>query len=396
MVIDKKSLTNQNFFQKNQYRRGFEYYNTRMEMHAMYPNDNDYFNQLYRQHFEQSFSSINFLKKYEPIENLEEAGVVIKELPELQDKNRKTIVFDLDETLIHCVDNYDQESDATVQITIPDGETYGAEISIRPFAIEILQELSKDFEIIIFTASHECYASKVIELLDPEKKYISHQLYRENCLALDNDMNLKDLRVLKNRNLKNLILVDNAAYSFGNQLENGIPIIPYYENKNDQELRFLKDFLKQQILPLQDVRPFLSEYFKLHICGDVDGCEKALEAIYGIPYIENLGNQENSQNSEDQVNQVEKIEEIQINQESSQDCLTNKEKQEIKQNQENQVFSRSQSDQISQISQEQSDICDDLYIQQKQQQKQESQQDFQQQIENQQQVFYEQDVAGNI
>ncbi len=46
-------------------------------------------------------------------------------------------------------------------------------------------------------------------------------------------MYIKDLRVIGNRNLSDVLLVDNAAYSYGFQIENGIPIIPYYDNKND-------------------------------------------------------------------------------------------------------------------------------------------------------------------
>jgi CTD small phosphatase-like protein 2 len=43
---------------------------------------------------------------------------------------------------------------------------------------------------------------------------------------------VKDLRVI-NRDLSKTVLVDNAAYSYAFQVENGIPIIPYYEGKND-------------------------------------------------------------------------------------------------------------------------------------------------------------------
>ena len=31
--------------------------------------------------------------------------------------------------------------------------------------------------------------------------------------------------------MSDMLIVDNAAYSFGFQIENGIPIIPYYDNK---------------------------------------------------------------------------------------------------------------------------------------------------------------------
>jgi len=87
--------------------------------------------------------------------------------------------------------------------------------------------------LIVFTASHECYASKVIDYLDPENKLVSHRLYREHCITTDEGVHIKDLRILKNRDLKNIVLIDNAAYSFGYQIDNGIPIIPYYENKMD-------------------------------------------------------------------------------------------------------------------------------------------------------------------
>lgn len=40
-------------------------------------------------------------------------------------------------------------------------------------------------------------------------------------------MFVKDLRVI-NRNLSDMILIDNAAYSYSFQLDNGIPIIPFY------------------------------------------------------------------------------------------------------------------------------------------------------------------------
>ena len=40
-------------------------------------------------------------------------------------------------------------------------------------------------------------------------------------------MYVKDLRVI-GRDLKSMVLVDNAAYSYAYQLGNGIPILPYY------------------------------------------------------------------------------------------------------------------------------------------------------------------------
>jgi len=42
-----------------------------------------------------------------------------------------------------------------------------AGINIRPYTIECLKELSLYYEIIVFTASHSCYANVVLDYLDP-------------------------------------------------------------------------------------------------------------------------------------------------------------------------------------------------------------------------------------
>ena len=54
---------------------------------------------------------------------------------------------------------------------------------------------------------------------------------------------MKDLRIIKNRHLKDIILVDNSAYSYGIQVNNGVPILPFYDDKNDTELKDLVQFL---------------------------------------------------------------------------------------------------------------------------------------------------------
>lgn len=59
-------------------------------------------------------------------------------------------------------------------------------------------------------------------------------IVRENCSQLAQGVYTKDLRIIQNRKLEDLILVDNSTYSFILQLNNGIPIIPFYNNKNDR------------------------------------------------------------------------------------------------------------------------------------------------------------------
>jgi len=53
---------------------------------------------------------------------------------------------------------------------------------------------------------------------------------------------VKDLRII-NRKLKDMLLIDNAAYSYAYQLDNGIPILSYYHVKTDYELKALEGYL---------------------------------------------------------------------------------------------------------------------------------------------------------
>ncbi|EAS06725.2 NLI interacting factor-like phosphatase (macronuclear) [Tetrahymena thermophila SB210] len=271
---------------------GFCYYNTSMDMHNRYPNQDDYFCNIYREHFVQSFNALNFCRSLEPIDPLVLESKLI-ELP-LNPNKKKTIIFDLDETLIHCNEDPNVYSDVVISVTFPNGELVQAGINIRPYAKECLKELSKYFEIIVFTASHSCYAERVIEYLDPNRQYINYVLSRDNCVMTKEGVHIKDLRIFKNRELKNIVIVDNAAYSFGFQIENGIPIIPFFENKKDMELKFLTDFLKK-LLDKDDVRVFIHKTFKLNIYQECESVEEALERVYGIKQNDQIQEMENNQ-----------------------------------------------------------------------------------------------------
>ena len=134
-------------------------------------------------------------------------------------------------------------ADIQIFISFPSGEQVQAGINIRPYAQELLTSANKDFEVIVFTASHQCYADKVLDFLDPTRRLIHHRLYREHCLNIDG-VNIKDLRIFSNRRVEDIVIVDNAAYSFAYQLDNGIPIISWYEDRYDRELFKLIDYLK--------------------------------------------------------------------------------------------------------------------------------------------------------
>ena len=114
------------------------------------------------------------------------------------------------------------------------------------------------YEIVIFTASSKDYAEEIIKKLDPNNEYIDFILSREDCMVTRNGFYLKDLRILKDRKLTDMIIVDNLAHSFGFQVDNGIPILEWTGNQNDQELLHLQELLAEANTH-EDVRKYLKK-----------------------------------------------------------------------------------------------------------------------------------------
>jgi CTD small phosphatase-like protein 2 len=77
-----------------------------------------------------------------------------------------------------------------------------------------------------------------------------------------------------------MILVDNAAYSYAFQLDNGIPIIPYYEGRNDFELKALQTYLESMIWA-KDVREVNRNTFKLAKYREYDDPDILVKELYG-------------------------------------------------------------------------------------------------------------------
>lgn len=69
--------------------------------------------------------------------------------------------------------------------------------------------------------------------------------------------------MIEGRSFKEMVLVDNASYSFAYQIENGIPIIPFYDSKNDDQLLKLSKYLKE-LNKSDDIRAFNKNHFQFH------------------------------------------------------------------------------------------------------------------------------------
>ena len=203
------------------------------------------------------------------------------------------LLFDLDETLSHYLGTKPPENEADVQLTIkmPTGQEVKAYFNIRPHTHQILKEVNKYYEVGVFTASHKFYADEVLNYIDPTGELIQHRFYRDSCIKTEYEIQyIKDLRIFKNVDLKDIILVDNAVYCFGVQLSNGVPMTPFKEDKSDEEFVSLQNFLVR-IHDEPDVRVALRHAFgledlfskeKYNFDGfieyyDIDACEEEQE-----------------------------------------------------------------------------------------------------------------------
>ncbi|KAH3762258.1 carboxy-terminal domain RNA polymerase II polypeptide A small phosphatase 2 [Pelomyxa schiedti] len=167
---------------------------------------------------------------------------------------KKTLVLDLDETLIHSSLVPVPNTDFTFTLQV-EGQTVTVYVSKRPGVDQFLRELKEKFELVVFTASIPQYADAVLDLLDRDK-LISARIYRESCVVI-NGIYVKDLRGL-GRDLKDTILLDNTPGSYLLQPQNGLGITSWTEDQRDAELNNLLPFLSE-LAVCSDVRIKLSE-----------------------------------------------------------------------------------------------------------------------------------------
>jgi len=170
-------------------------------------------------------------------------------------KGRKTLVLDLDETLVHSSFRPVPGPDFIISIEL-DGVTHRVYVQKRPGVDHFLEEMGSKFEVVVFTASLDKYANPVLDILDP-KGFIKVRLFREACVQHYGNY-VKDLSLL-GRRLEDTLIIDNSPFSYMFQPDNAIPITSWFNDKTDRELYDLVPFLLEQIVPCEDVAQVIVE-----------------------------------------------------------------------------------------------------------------------------------------
>lgn len=120
---------------------------------------------------------------------------------------------------------------------------------------EFLEAASRDYELVVFTASVPCYGNPIISKLDTGY-LIKHRIFRSDCTFAGNGF-MKDLRKL-GRDLKATVIIDNCPLSYALQPNNAIPITTWLGDRSDNQLKELIPVLSA-LAKVPDVRESLKK-----------------------------------------------------------------------------------------------------------------------------------------
>ena len=170
--------------------------------------------------------------------------------------NKKTLVLDLDETLVHSqFQPFNVPSDIILKVELEE-ELHDIHVMVRPGVKEFLENMGKIYEIVIFTASVSKYADPLLDILDKDKN-CKFRLFREHCTPI-NTCYVKEIKKL-GRELKDIVIVDNSPMSYALNPENGLPIITWFEDKEDRELYNISSIL-EFLSFVPDVRNYINQF----------------------------------------------------------------------------------------------------------------------------------------
>lgn len=130
------------------------------------------------------------------------AALLPPQVPPLLGK--ATLILDLDETLVHASFTPGTAGDLVFQLNI-ERQTFTVSVLFRPGAQAFLSKVAKLYEVVIFTASLNVYADRVIDALDV-RRVVTSRLFRDSCTLMDGSF-VKDLSRL-GRDLRRVVILD--------------------------------------------------------------------------------------------------------------------------------------------------------------------------------------------
>lgn len=176
---------------------------------------------------------------------------------------RKTLVLDLDETLIHSYHDgvlrpqsrpSSCPADFVFRVTI-DRHPVRFFVRKRPHVDFFLSVTAQWYDLVVFTASMEVYGAAVVERLDAGRGLLHRRYYRQHC-TLEFGSYTKDLTTISS-DITSVFILDNSPAAYRAYPNNAIPIQSWFNDPSDTCLLNLLPFL-DALRFCSDVRSVLS------------------------------------------------------------------------------------------------------------------------------------------
>uniref|UniRef100_A0A915IR08 protein-serine/threonine phosphatase n=1 Tax=Romanomermis culicivorax TaxID=13658 RepID=A0A915IR08_ROMCU len=176
-----------------------------------------------------------------------------------RDLDKKCLIVDLDETLVHSSFQVIDNPDFVIPVEI-DNIIHQIYVRKRPHVDEFLRKIDDLFECVLFTASLGKYAEPVADIID-KKRVFKHRLMRDACV-LHKGNYIKDLTRL-GRCVESTIIVDNSPVSYAFHPDNALPIQSWYDDADDTQLLDLLPLL-HDLSQAKDIYPILKSFNAKH------------------------------------------------------------------------------------------------------------------------------------
>lgn len=156
---------------------------------------------------------------------------------------KKLLVLDLDETLIHATDNRLEHEECF--------QLFNLFVYKRPHLDWFISEMQKTFRLGVWTASGQVYAEAVIDQIFNRDNLEFVWTSKHCTLARNFDTGeydtIKNLRKLKVRgySLESIIVVDDTPSKHCRNFGNLVTVKEFNGDQNDNELKLLAAYLKK-------------------------------------------------------------------------------------------------------------------------------------------------------
>lgn len=161
---------------------------------------------------------------------------------------KKCLILDLDETLVHSSFKYLRVADFVIPVQI-DNQVHHVYVIKRPGVDEFLKKVGQWFEVVVFTALVLKYGDPLLDKLDVHAA-VHHRLFRDLCYNYQGNF-IKNLSQI-GRPLADTIIIDNSPASYIFHPQHSIPISSWFSDTHDNELLDLLPFLEDISKPNVD------------------------------------------------------------------------------------------------------------------------------------------------